>query len=442
MMRAVVFAATPEAPTLTAAARNGAAVNLAWTDNSLTATSFTIQRDTLDTFGSPALTTFTVGASACANSAGCARVFTDTTSAQGTGYYYRVRAANTVGSAVPGYPTITADSSWSNALALLAGPVAGVTPGSLAFGNQAIATTSAPLTATLSNTGGAPLTFTASVAGADFAQTNACGGTVAVGGSCVISLTFTPTVPGARSATLSIASNDPAHNPLTVALTGTGVATSAPTITGTWIRNNQTGTFVSVPGVVTTANQLLLAFVSADAPATGTNTTVSGLTVTSGGALTWTLVRRTNTQRGTAEIWRAFATTAGTRTVRVNLGPAGRSVAASATIVAFSGTATGAAAIGATGSGNANPGAPTASLTTTRANSRVLGVGIDWDRPQARTLGPNQTLVQQFMPTVGDTYWVQRQTNPIPAAGTLVTINDTAPTNDRYNLTIVEVRTP
>ncbi len=442
MMRAIVFAATPETPAFTTAVRNGALVNLAWTDNSLTSTSFTIQRDTLNTFATPGLATFTIGSPACANSAGCPRLFTDTTTVLGTPYYYRVLASNTVGSAVPGYPTITADSPWSNVLALLSGPVASVTPGSLAFGNQAVNTTSAPQAVTLSNTGGAPLTFTASVAGADFAQTNACGGTVAVGGSCVISLTFTPTVVGARSATLSIASNDPAHNPLTVALTGTGVATSAPTITGTWIRNNQTGTFVSVPGVVTTANQLLLAFVSADAPATGTNTTVSGLTVTSGGALTWTLVRRTNTQRGTAEIWRAFATTAGTRTVRVNLGPAGRSVAASATIVAFSGTATGAAAIGATGSGNANPGAPTASLTTTRANSLVLGVGIDWDRPQARTLGPNQTLVQQFMPTVGDTYWVQRRTNPIPAAGTLVTINDTAPTNDRYNLTIVEVRTP
>jgi hypothetical protein len=41
-----------------------------------------------------------------------------------------------------------------------------------------------------------------------------------------------------------------------------------------------------------------------------------------------------------------------------------------------------------------------------------------------------------------DTYWVQRQTSAIPGAGTTVTINDTAPTNHRYNLSIVEVRTP
>src|ERR1700682_2133518 len=53
-----------------------------------------------------------------------------------------------------------------------------------------------------------------------------------------------------------------------------------------------------------TGNELLLAFVSADAPPSGTNTTVTGII---GGGLTWALVQRTNTQRGTAEIWSAFA---------------------------------------------------------------------------------------------------------------------------------------
>ena len=49
--------------------------------------------------------------------------------------------------------------------------------------------------------------------------------------------------------------------------------------------------------------ELLLAFVSADFTS-GTNTTVTSIT---GAGLTWALVRRTNVQRGTAEIWRAFA---------------------------------------------------------------------------------------------------------------------------------------
>ena len=40
---------------------------------------------------------------------------------------------------------------------------------------------------------------------------------------------------------------------------------------------------------------------------------------------------------------------------------------------------------------------------------------------------------------IGDTFWVQRTTNPVGATGTVVTINDTAPTADRYNLTLCEI---
>jgi Bacterial Ig domain/Lysyl oxidase len=183
-------------------------------------------------------------------------------------------------------------------------------------------------------------------------------------------------------------------------------------------------------------NELLLAFLATDGNS-------SGITVTSvtGANLTWVLVRRTNLQLGTTEIWRAFAPTGLSNvTVRANLS---QSVAASITIVGFTGIDTsgtsGSGAIGATGSNNANPGAPTASLITTRNNSWVFGVGNDWDRATARTLGANQTMVNQYLASVGDTYWVQRQNAPTALSGTSVTINDTAPTNDRFNLTIVEV---
>ena len=92
-----------------------------------------------------------------------------------------------------------------------------------------------------------------------------------------------------------------------------------------------------------------------------------------------------------------------------------------------------------TRAGNANPGAPTATLVTTRNNSWVFGVGNDWDNAISRTVPAGQTMVHQYLATVGDTYWVQRQTNPTPVSGTSVTINDTAPTSDRYNLSICEV---
>jgi hypothetical protein len=183
--------------------------------------------------------------------------------------------------------------------------------------------------------------------------------------------------------------------------------------------------------------QLLLAFVATDARSAGI--TVTGV---NGAALTWVLVRRTNGQLGTAEVWRAFAATplSGV-TVRANLS---QSVAASITVVGFTGAdasgGNGAGAIGATAGASASTGAPGASLVTTRDNSWVFGVGNDYDRAIARGVPADQRLVNQYLATVGDTYWVQRQGAPTAAAGTAVAINDTGPTNDRYNLSIVEVR--
>ncbi len=207
-------------------------------------------------------------------------------------------------------------------------------------------------------------------------------------------------------------------------------------VTVSFSRSTASTTIASGAFSTTAANELLLALIATDN--TSGTTTITNVT---GAGLTWQLVRRTNTQRGTAEIWRAFAPTVlsgVTATATIS-----QSVAASITIMSFKGVDTsgtaGSGAIGATGSGSAPTGAPTASLVTTRTNSFVVGVGNDWDNAIARTVGANQTLVHQYLATVGDTFWVQRTTNTVPAVGTSVTINDTAPTTDRYNLTICEV---
>jgi parallel beta-helix repeat protein len=195
---------------------------------------------------------------------------------------------------------------------------------------------------------------------------------------------------------------------------------------------------VATPAFSTTAaNELLLAFVATDYNS-GSNTTVTGIT---GGALTWTLVLRSNKQSGTSEIWRAFASSplSGV-TVTAALS---HSVVSSLTVVSFTGVSTsgtnGSAAIGATQSTNASSGAPTATLVTTRNNSWVFGVGNDYDNAIARTPGANQTIVHQDLSSTGDTYWVQRENAPTLLSGTSVTINDTAPTGDRYNLAICEI---
>lgn len=185
------------------------------------------------------------------------------------------------------------------------------------------------------------------------------------------------------------------------------------------------------------ANELLLAFISAD-HLSGTNTTV---TKVSGGGLTWVLVKRTNVQSGTAEIWRTLAASPiANVTVTAALS---HSVASSLTVMSFIGVDTsgvsGSGAIGATGTGNANPGAPTATLITTRNGSLVVGVGDDFDNAIARTPGPNQFLVHQDLAQVGDTYWVQMLNTATPLSGTSVTVNDVAPTGDRYNLSICEI---
>ena len=202
--------------------------------------------------------------------------------------------------------------------------------------------------------------------------------------------------------------------------------------------SSASGTTIATPSFNTTSpNELLLAFVAADYKS-GTNTTVKSI---AGGGLTWALVKRSNAQSGTAEIWRAFLPTATTGvTVTATLS---QSVAASITVMSFSGVNTsgtnGSGAIGAVGGSSAQSGVPSASLVTAGAISWVLGVGNDFDNAIARTLGSGQVLVHQYLSTLGDTYWVQRIANPAGAAGSSATINDTAPSGDRFNLSIVEV---
>jgi len=194
-------------------------------------------------------------------------------------------------------------------------------------------------------------------------------------------------------------------------------------------------TIVSPVFTTSSGNEQLLAFIATDY-LSGTNTIVKSVT---GGGLTWTLIQRANAQSGSAEIWGAFSSS--TLTGVSITATLSQKVIASITVMSFAGVNT-TGAIGAVSSKSAASGAPTASLVTTGANSLVIGVGNDFDNATVRTLGPAQTLIHQYLTPTGDTYWVQRQTSAIPASGTTVTINDTAPTKDRYNLAVVEVLAP
>ena len=195
---------------------------------------------------------------------------------------------------------------------------------------------------------------------------------------------------------------------------------------------------VSTPSFSTQAGgELLLAFVATDY-ISGSSTTVTSI---SGAGVDWTLVKRTNAQKGTAEIWRAFtATPLSNVTVTAALS---QKVLSSITVVAYGGVDTsgtnGSGAIGATAGASASKGSPSAGLVTTRNGSWVFGVGNDYDNASPRTSDSGQSLVSQYLTSSGDTYWVQKQNGPTPLAGTAVKIDDTAPTTDRFNVAAVEV---
>jgi hypothetical protein len=194
---------------------------------------------------------------------------------------------------------------------------------------------------------------------------------------------------------------------------------------------NATGTNTAVANLTTTApGDLIVAFVAGDGPAAATQKAK-----VTGGGLTWTLAKRTDSQFGTAEIWtaRATGTLSGAAVTATLANTSGYGIAL--TVVGFSN----AAGIGQSVGASARTGAPTASLTTVGIDAQVFGIGNDWTASVPRTAGPNQTLLTQSTDARGDTYWVQYQTTPASAAGTPVTINDTAPTNDRWNLSLIEI---
>jgi hypothetical protein len=71
----------------------------------------------------------------------------------------------------------------------------------------------------------------------------------------------------------------------------------------------------------------------------------------------------------------------------------------------------------------------------------VYAAGNDPDRAVARVVGSGQAIVHQWLDApVTDTFWTQARSAATGATGTSVTINDTAPVTDRWNLAVVEIR--
>jgi hypothetical protein len=134
------------------------------------------------------------------------------------------------------------------------GPVVGFSSTSLSFGSQYVGDPSTAQLVTLSNTGGAALSFTTvAVTGTnagDFAQTDTCGSSVAPGGNCTISVTFTPTLTGSETSAVTITDNA-TNSPQTVTLTGTGVVSAGQLMVLSADKTHLVNTFTNEPVFIT-----------------------------------------------------------------------------------------------------------------------------------------------------------------------------------------------
>lgn len=112
-------------------------------------------------------------------------------------------------------------------------PAATLSTPSLGFGSQVVQTTSATMSANLTNTGTAALVLSAVTLGgtnaAEFTRSGTCASalSLAPAASCSINVTFKPTAIGARSATVTIGHNATPTSSV-LSLSGTGAAAPAP----------------------------------------------------------------------------------------------------------------------------------------------------------------------------------------------------------------------
>jgi hypothetical protein len=105
-----------------------------------------------------------------------------------------------------------------------------VTPSNLSFGSLLMGAAST-MTLTLSNQGTAPVTKIALSIPGDYLVTTPCGQTtLSPGANCSVTVTFTPAAVGTRPGALVVVSSDPS-SPLSVPLSGTGIANSTFTLT-------------------------------------------------------------------------------------------------------------------------------------------------------------------------------------------------------------------
>jgi hypothetical protein len=179
-------------------------------------------------------------------------------------------------------------ATWSNQAAVYGLLTYTVSPTSLAFGSEMMKVSSAPMGVTVTNTGTVALPVTRiALSGANasqFSQTNTCGASLAVGSNCTISVVFTPTSAGSKTATLNVNGGGAAAQ--SVALSGSGVALSDAVSPTALDFGSETAGVASAPMSVTVTNTGTVALPITSIALSGTDAPQFSQTNTCGTSLT------------------------------------------------------------------------------------------------------------------------------------------------------------
>ncbi len=264
-------------------------------------------------------------------------------------------------------------------------------------------------------------------------------------GSEALAATTVKGAPPATTATIEGLKNGTAYTFRVIATSGNGTGpesspsnavTPASPPAGPAVDANATvngrSTVTTQPLTTNEAGEQLFAFVSSDGPSGSKHQTES----VAGAGLIWTLLQRANSRAGDAEIWSATAV-APLFNVSVTATPSLSGYDQSLTVISMRGSR----GAGASAASGAATGASSVSLKATEDGSLVFAAGHDWTSAVARTLGPGQVLLHQYLDTgTGDATWTQYTSAVTAAVGETVTMGDTAPTKDEWDMAAVEVR--
>jgi hypothetical protein len=157
---------------------------------------------------------------------------------------------------------------------IIAGPVVTLSAKILTFALQPVGSASAAQTVTVRNSGTTPLTgLSIGLTGADsgsFVANSACGSSLAVSDSCVVSVVFNPASAGGKQATLQF-TDSAADSPQTVTLNGTAAVPS-------FVLSSQSLSFGQLP-VGASAQQVLTVQNSSALPLSNISVVLSGQNV-------------------------------------------------------------------------------------------------------------------------------------------------------------------